>query len=98
MTHSVSQDRVSTPGKFDGSRDEPGADVGPDPVFGAGIALLGILVMGISGASDAHYAFDVGVLTAVLGAGTFVVSVALSAMKQKKLAAENDERAPRGDA
>jgi len=71
------------------------ADAGPDPVVGAGIALLGILVMGISGAADAHYAFDVGVLTAVVGAGTFVVSVALSAMKQRKAEeAQTAERAP----
>lgn len=56
---------------------------GPDPVIGAGVALLGILLMGLGGARDAHYVFDVGVLTAVLGAGTFVLFVALSAMKQK---------------
>jgi hypothetical protein len=63
---------------------EHGAAEGPDPVIGAGIALLGIFVMGTGGARDAHYVFDAGVVTAVLGAGVFVLSVALSAMKQRK--------------
>jgi hypothetical protein len=52
-------------------------------VIGAGIALFGIFLMGTGGAKDAHYVFDVGVLTAVLGAGIFVLFVALSAMKQR---------------
>jgi len=76
---------------------DPGAEApgdaedqsGPDPVFGAGITLLGIFVMGTAGARDAHYVFDVGVVTAVLGAVTFVVCVALSALKQRK--AQKDE-------
>lgn len=66
----------------DGSAAAPTDKSGPDPVIGAGVALLGILLMGLGGARDAHYVFDVGVLTALLGAGTFVLFVALSAMKQ----------------
>jgi hypothetical protein len=69
-------------------KDDP-ANAGPDPVIGAGIALLGIFLMGTGGARDAHYVFDVGVLTAVAGAATFVLFVALSAMKQRR--AENAE-------
>jgi hypothetical protein len=57
---------------------------GPDPVIGAGITLLGIFLMGTGGAWDAHYLFDVGVGTAVLGAATFVLCVALSALKQRQ--------------
>jgi hypothetical protein len=57
---------------------------GPDPVIGAGITLLGIFLMGTGGAWDAHYLFDVGVGTAVLGAATFVLCVALSALKQRR--------------
>ena len=57
---------------------------GPDPVIGAGITLLGIFLMGTGGARDAHYVFDFGVLTAVLGAAIFVLFVALSAMKQRR--------------
>jgi drug/metabolite transporter (DMT)-like permease len=56
---------------------------GPDPVVGAGITLLGIFLMGAGGARDAHYVFDFGVLLAVVGAVTFVLFVALSAMKQR---------------
>jgi hypothetical protein len=56
---------------------------GRDPVVGAGITLLGIFLMGAGGAWDAHYVFDVGVLLAVVGAITFVLFVALSAMKQR---------------
>lgn len=52
-------------------------------MIGAGVTLFGIFLMGMGGARDAHYVFDVGVLTAVLGAGTFVLFVALSAMKQR---------------
>jgi mannose/fructose/N-acetylgalactosamine-specific phosphotransferase system component IIC len=74
---------------------EVGGDVGPDPVVGAGITLFGILMMGVSGAADAHYAFDLGVLTAVAGAGTFVVCVALSAFKQRQAdAAQRDDDPP----
>ena len=57
---------------------------GPDPAIGAGITLLGIFLMGTGGARDAHYVFDAGVVTGVLGAATFVLFVALSAMKQRR--------------
>ncbi len=53
-------------------------------MIGAGITLLGIFVMGIGGGRDLHYVFDVGMVTAVLGAGVFVLFVALSAMKQRR--------------
>jgi hypothetical protein len=79
---------------------EPAADVkqppqdqsGPDPVIGAGVALLGIFLMGTGGATDAHYVFDAGVLTAVVGAVVFVLFVALSALKQRR--AEKDSEPP----
>jgi len=57
---------------------------GPDPVIGAGLTLLGIFLMGTGGARDAHYVFDAGVVTGVLGAAIFVLCVALSAMKQRR--------------
>ncbi len=60
-----------------------GAAEGPDPAIGAGITLLGIFLMGTGGARDAHYVFDFGVLTGVLGAGLFVLFVALSAMRRR---------------
>jgi energy-converting hydrogenase Eha subunit A len=60
-----------------------GSTEGPDPAIGAGITLLGIFLMGTGGARDAHYVFDAGVVTGVLGAALFVLFVALSAMKQR---------------
>ncbi len=70
---------------LDDDGDGPGASAeGPDPAIGAGITLLGIFLMGAGGAREAHYVFDVGVVTAVLGAATFVLFVALSAMKQRR--------------
>ncbi|HTN86987.1 MAG TPA: hypothetical protein VL242_24985 [Sorangium sp.] len=59
-------------------------DVGPDPVIGAGIALLGIFLMGVGGAQGAHYLFNFGVLVAVLGAVLFVLFVTLTALKQRR--------------
>ncbi|MEO7329218.1 MAG: hypothetical protein ABI193_11610 [Minicystis sp.] len=61
------------------------SEQGPDPVIGAGLALFGIFLMGTGGARDAHYVFDVGVLVAVVGAAIFVLCVALSAMRQRKV-------------
>lgn len=60
---------------------------GPDPVIGAGLTLAGIFVMGVAGAANAHYAFNVGTLMACVGAVVFVLFVALSALKQRKTAA-----------
>lgn len=69
---------------MDEQGDGPGTSAeGPDPAIGAGVTLLGIFLMGAGGARDMHYVFDVGVVTAVLGAATFVLFVALSAMKQR---------------
>jgi hypothetical protein len=75
---------ISDPGQPAASERNGRAAQGPDPVIGAGITLLGIFLMGTGGARDAHYVFDVGVLTGVLGAATFVLCVALSAMKQRE--------------
>jgi hypothetical protein len=62
----------------------PQEDVGPDPVIGAGVTLLGIFLMGVGGAWDAHYLFDFGVLIAVLGAILFVLFVTVTALKQRQ--------------
>jgi hypothetical protein len=65
-------------------------DAGPDPVIGAGIVLLGIFLMAAGGARDAHYVFDGGVVLAVIGAIVFVLFVALSALKQRRVLAESE--------
>jgi hypothetical protein len=59
-------------------------------VIGAGLALLGIFLMGIGGARDAHYVFNVGVVIAVVGAIVFVLFVALSALKQRSALTESE--------
>jgi hypothetical protein len=71
-----------------------GDGAGPDPVIGAGITLLGIFLMGTGGARDAHYVFDFGVLTAVLGAMIFVLFVALSALKLRRARQLESEAPP----
>lgn len=66
--------------------DAPGTDrgEGPDPVIGAGVTLLGIFLMGVGGAWDAHYLFNFGVVIAVAGAILFVLFVTLTALKQRR--------------
>jgi hypothetical protein len=90
VTESISDPGTPAAGERNGRAAE-----GPDPVVGAGVTLLGIFIMGTGGAADAHYVFDVGVLTAVLGAATFVLCVALSAMKQRQ--AEKDGEGQGGE-
>lgn len=77
------------------SRASSDMDVGPDPVIGAGIALLGIFLMGVSGAQGAHYLFNFAVLVAVLGAVLFVLFVTVTALKQRRaLAREHRASSP----
>jgi hypothetical protein len=54
----------------------------PDPVFGLGFVLLGILVMGVGGAATWHFVFNAGTGLALLGAVLFVGSVALSTLRR----------------
>jgi len=75
------------------SRSDPTLDkraAGPDPAIGAGVTLFGIFLMGTGGAADAHYVFDAGVATGMIGAATFVAQVALSALKQRRAAQSAD--------
>lgn len=75
------------------SRSDPTLDkrtAGPDPAIGAGITLFGIFLMGTGGAADAHYVFDAGVATGMIGAATFVAQVALSALKQRRATQSTD--------
>jgi len=56
---------------------------GPDPVVGAGLVIVGILIMGIGGAATAHYLFNLGSVIAILGAVYFVAAVALSTYRDR---------------
>lgn len=66
-------------------------NAGPDPVIGAGIALLGIFLMGVGGARDAHFLFNAGVGIAVIGAIVFVLFVTVSALKLRRAHAGEGE-------
>jgi hypothetical protein len=79
-------DVPESPGPTGPTETKPSSS-GPDPVIGAGLTLAGIFVMGVAGAADAHYAFNLGTLVACVGAVVFVLFVALSALKQRKTAA-----------
>jgi hypothetical protein len=57
---------------------------GPDPIVGVGLVIVGILIMGISGAATAHYVFNFGSLIAMIGAVLFVTFVALSTYRKSK--------------
>lgn len=72
---------ASAPSEPEGSRRSDA----PDPVIGIGLVILGVLVMGVAGASTLHYVFNVGTAIAIVGAIVFVVSVALSSLKDRKL-------------
>ncbi len=92
MTHPIGESAGSLQSGDALDADQPAQssreDAGPDPVIGAGIALLGIFLMGTGGARDAHYVFDVGVVLAIVGAIIFVLFVTLSALKQKRALTE----------
>jgi len=89
------ENETETETSSDASGQELGSrrDEGPDPAIGAGIALLGIFVMGLAGAAHLHFVFDAGVATAIAGALIFVLFVALTAMKQRR-AARTESNAP----
>ncbi len=55
-----------------------------DPAIGVGLVILGIFVMGVSGAATWHYLFNVGTGIAIVGALLFVVSVTLSTLRDKQ--------------
>jgi hypothetical protein len=74
------ESKVTRTQNDDLERDPPG----PDPVVGVGLVILGILIMGIAGASTAHYWFNVGTLIAIVGAVLFVTFVTFSSYKQSK--------------
>ncbi|HHH28191.1 MAG TPA: hypothetical protein ENK57_07580 [Polyangiaceae bacterium] len=58
------------------------ADLGPDPVWGVGLFVVGLLVMGVGGAMTWHYVFNVGEAILLLGAVVFLLFVAISSQKQ----------------
>lgn len=61
--------------------DEPEA-LGPDPVWGVGLFVVGLVVMATGGAMTWHYVFNVGEGILLFGAVVFLLFVAISSQKQ----------------
>lgn len=54
---------------------------GPDPIYGLGMVVVGVLVMGVAGAATLHFLFNAGTALTILGALAFVSSLAISSMR-----------------
>lgn len=68
------------PARFDGSGPK-----GPDPVWGAGVFIVGLLVMGVGGAKTWHWTFNVGQGLLMIGSVWFLLAVALTSVRQQPL-------------
>jgi hypothetical protein len=64
---------------------EPTEDVGPDPVWGLGLFIVGLLIMGTGGAMTWHYTFNVGEGILLLGVVVFLTFVARTALLQNPI-------------
>lgn len=54
---------------------------GPDPIYGLGMVVVGVLIMGVAGAATLHFVFNAGTALTILGALVFVASLAISSMR-----------------
>jgi hypothetical protein len=55
-------------------------DLGPDPVWGVSVGIVGLLIMATGGAMTWHYVFNVGEGIMLLGAVMFLYAVARTAL------------------
>ena len=82
---------------------EPTEDVGPDPVWGLGLFIVGLLIMATGGAMTWHYTFNVGEGILLLGVVVFLASVARTALLQQPVDwskmpwTEGDDEAEEGE-
>ncbi len=60
-------------------------DVGPDPVWGFGVFLVGMITMAVGGAFTRHWVFNIGETLLLLGVGIFVGCVAITSHRQEHL-------------
>jgi hypothetical protein len=98
VTHPIGDDAALPDPAAGPVRGVVGSDGRRDPATGAGITLFGIFLMGTGGATDAHYLFDAGAATAVIGAMIYVLFVALTALKMRRgTPAPATGAAPSGD-
>ena len=84
-----------------GAAAEPGPnEKGPDPVWGVGVGIIGLLTMATGGALTWHWVFNVGELVMLIGAAMFLGAVTLTSLKERPLrfrmpwASRAEEEAP----
>ena len=76
------------------------SEQGPDPVWGVGVGIIGLLTMATGGALTWHWVFNVGELVMLIGAAMFLGAVTLTSLKQRPLrfrmpwASRAEEEAP----
>jgi hypothetical protein len=58
-------------------------DVGPDPVWGLGVFIVGLVTMAIGGATTRHWVFNIGEGTLLIGVVLFVAAIAITSHRQE---------------
>lgn len=61
-------------------------DVGPDPVWGLGVFLIGLVTMAMAGAFTWHWVFVIGEAFLLVGVVWFLAAVARTRLKQDPVA------------
>jgi len=63
----------------------PEAKEPPDPVWGLGVGIVGLVVMATGGAGTWHWVFNIGELIMVIGAALFLGAVTVTSLRQRPL-------------
>ena len=71
-------------------------DMGPDPVWGLGLFAIGFILMGIGGAANWHWVFNIGETVLLIGVAVFIISMVLTSNKHEPVL-ERLKLAFRGD-
>jgi hypothetical protein len=58
---------------------------GPDPVWGIGVFIVGLVTMATGGAKTWHWVFNVGEAVMLIGIATFLVVIAINAVREEPL-------------
>jgi hypothetical protein len=66
-----------------GEHQNEGQDVGPDPVWGLGVFIVGVVTMAIGGATTRHWVFNIGEATLLIGVVIFVSAIAITSHRQE---------------
>ena len=57
----------------------------PDPVWGVGVGIVGLVVMATGGAGTWHWVFNIGELIMLIGAAMFLGAVTSTSLRQRPL-------------